>query len=208
MNFIAKSMSNTKRAAAAIVLAAVCGSVHAGPIGIGAFGGGAQTTTFDGLGFPFSNAAPLVVDGHTITTDDGIVRYTDFGSSCIANECIGNNTDLGFVDIVLSTLSERAGAWTGAALPGWNTRADFFDAADVLLGSVNLVNGGDVALFAGWEDAGGIARIRFNDLTTNSRIVVVDNLVIERVQVPEPASLALVALGLAGLGFSRRKRAT
>ena len=56
---------------------------------------------------------------------------------------------------------------------------DFFNAANVLLGSVNLVSPVKAKLFVGWEDLGGIARVRFNDLTRNGAIVLVDNLIIE-----------------------------
>ncbi len=70
-----------------VLLGTIPARSDAGQIGVGAFGGGTLTTTFDGLGFPFfPNSDPLVIDGHTITTDDGIFRYAAFPGICVANE--------------------------------------------------------------------------------------------------------------------------
>jgi len=153
----------------------------AAQIGVGDFGGGTQTTTFDGLGLPlFPNFTPLLIDGHTITTDDGIFRYVNIPTLCVANECITNNQDLGFIDIVLGASYARAGAFVSGGTIGWTIRADFFDADDALLGSFNLNNSvSSGPLFGGWEDAGGIARIRFTPLTRNGRVDSLDNLMVE-----------------------------
>lgn len=156
-------------------------AAQAGQVGVGDFGGGTQTTTFDGLGLPlYPNYAPLVIDGHTVTTDDGVFRYFAISLFCVANECIANNQDLGFIDVVLDDSYLRAGAFVTGLYPGWFVRADFYDPSDALLGSVVLSNPASAGpLFAGWEDAGGVARIRFVDLTPNSRLIAVDDVKVE-----------------------------
>lgn len=155
------------------------GSAGAGQIGEGDFGPDAQTTTFDGLGLPqFGNPDPLLIDGHTITTNDGIFRYLTIGGQCIENECIANNTDLGYFDIVLSGSFEKAGAFV-TGLVGWFIRAEFFDANDVLVGSTVVANPGVGPLFGGWEDPGGIARIRFTDLNRPNTVILMDDLIVE-----------------------------
>jgi hypothetical protein len=126
-----------------------------------------------------------VIDGHTITTDDGVFRYANIPALCVANECIANNTDLGFIDIVLGASYARAGAFVSGCSVGWTIRADFFDADDALLGSFNLNNSvSSGPLFGGWEDAGGIARIRFTGLTRNGSVGSLDNLMVETVVGP------------------------
>ena len=199
------------RARRALALAIVLGSVglapapaDAGQIGIGDFGPDAQTTTFDGLGLPFENDAPLVIDDDTFDSDDSVLRYVRF-PSCFANECLANNTSLGFIDILLAEPSQRAGAYVSGIIGGWAIRADFFDAADTLLGSVLLANGpAFTPVFLGWEDPGGIARIRFDHLFAPNFVFIVDDLTTG--MIPEPATGMLVGLGLVGLGALRRRR--
>ncbi|MDJ0848425.1 MAG: PEP-CTERM sorting domain-containing protein [Myxococcota bacterium] len=179
---------------------------QAGQIGVGDFEAGAQTTTFDDLGLPlFPNFTPFVIDGHTINTDDGVFRYFNGPLiACASNDCLANNSDLGFFDIVLSEPSLQAGAFATSLDAGWRVQVDFFDPGDALLGTVILSNpGGPAPTFAGWEDPGGIARIRIQDQTPNGRIMWMDELT---VFVPEPSTGLLVALGLAGLGARSRRR--
>lgn len=178
---------------------------EAAQVGTGDFGPGTQTTTFDGLGLPITNPAPLLIDGHTITTNDGTYRYLGIPSICVSNECIANNTDLGYIDIVLDAAYARAGAFVTGGFTGWTIRADFFDATDTLVGSFVLNNPTDAApLFGGWEDPGGIARLRFTDLSPNNRIEALDNLMVQ--VVPEPSTALLFMSGLFAMaGVSRRQ---
>jgi len=183
-------------------------TASAGQIGIGDFSGGETVTSFDNLGLGFTTATPLVFDGNTYTTDNGILRYTDpngFDADC-NGECIGNDSDLGWIDVVLGGTFDRVGARVGGASTSYNGLVDFFGVGDVLLGSVAFGNNAGM-VFTGWEDFGGITRVRFNDTASNGLILHLDDFRFERVAVPEPGSLVMLAFGLAGLVVARRRKA-
>ena len=80
-----------------------------------------------------------------------------------------------------------------------------YDAVDSLVGASSILNLNDTftTLSANFSDIQYL-EIRAN---SNGKWFSIDNLVIdESVSVPEPASIALLSLGLAGIGFSRKKK--
>lgn len=196
----------TKGVFAGMLATLLCGNVGAGQIGIGDFSGSETVTTFNSLGLPVKNSTPIVFDGNTYTTANGRLRYGNFGSgSGCSGECIGTNSDLSFLDVVLSSPATRVGALAGITTASGTGFAEFFSVADVLIGTVNINGFG----FAGWEDLGGISRMRYTDTASNGQIALMDDFRFEgRVdgQIPEPVSLALMGLGLAGIGYQRRKQ--
>lgn len=174
--------------------------------------------TYTGLSalFPLScggipcQSTPLVIDGNTYSTsaNDGFfLRYLANPGNCPGSggACINTNSDLGFIDITLSSPMLRVGGFAttfGAAL------FEFFDSSNNLLGSASGGGGG----FVGWEDAGGIARIRITDQEQNSTSMLFDDLTFEGPitqsvsGAPEPASYALLlsgALVIAGARFAK-----
>jgi hypothetical protein len=192
-----------------VSLALACGAALAGQIGrpISAedFGPGALLTTFDDLSLSFRNPAPLVLDGNTFTTESGTFRYgtsADFGSYLDCNrECIGNETELGYIDVALGSTASRIGASVGGKGP-FTGRVEFFGAGDALLGTVKFAGNESRLVFVGWENLGaaGITRARFHDTAKNGSILGLDDLRFES-PVPEPGSFAMFAAGLAALAL-------
>jgi len=177
---------------------------EAASIGPGAFVS-PTTVTYDGLGLPFFNATPIVIAGDTYTTDDGRLRYfTSFGG-CTGTNCIGNDTDGGFIDVVLGGSVQRLGAFFGVDDSTWAADVSFFNATDTLLGTVSISGNPGSFGFAGWEDVGGIGRMHAVDTLTDFRVIAMDNLMKEAGSrsVPLPSSLWLLGASIAVLLVGR-----
>jgi hypothetical protein len=182
---------------------------EAGPIGPGAFGPGALLEGFTGLGLPLDNAAPLVVGGNSYSTDNGRFRYYDFSFAGCTGECIGTDTELGFIDAVFGSAVYRAGGYVSVGFYSWSATVSFYDMTNALLGSLLLSGGASAPAFAGWEHPGLIARMRVTDTASNTAIILLDNVTTESPStspVPEPTALTFLGLGLAGLAVRRGSR--
>ncbi len=175
---------------------------NAGPIGLDAFGPEAVLTDFNGLPLEtYDNPSPLVIGGDTYTSSDGIFRYlTDYG----AGETITTDGDLSTVTVILARDTTRVGASIGAFGASAET-VRFYDAMHNLLGTVEVTNPTAGLTFVGWETTGApIRSVEFQDISVNDFVLALDNLIAESASVPEPGTLALLGLGLAGVVLRRR----
>ena len=187
-----------------LLLLSFGGQVLAQSIGSGAFGVGAVVDDFTGLGLPFSNVGSLVRPEGIYTFDTTTFRYLDFGGGYSFGEAIGNDSETGFIDVVLNNPAIRAGGWIGASA----SKVDFFDASNLLLGSVTTPDLDNGPIFAGWQSLSNpIKRIRFNDTDVDGQIIVIDRITTEQVStVPEPGSIALLTgLSVSGGLFAFRR---
>ena len=209
-------MVRALRVCAVVVGCGMTSLAIAGPIGPGDFLGSEVVQDYEGLllqtyTFTFlTNPTPLVIGADTYTTDNGELRYASSFGPVVGRSGYGiaNHSDMGFIDVVLGTPVTRAGAWIGTSA-AWSGDADFFDTADILLGTMSVSGQGSVGAFVGWEATGGalIQRIRVTDTIANFSVIIMDDLTTETAgAIPEPTTLSLLALGGLGLLRKRRKR--
>jgi len=99
---------------------------------------------------------------------------------------------------------------------GWYTfQQHFYDNAGILAVDMNLLNSAG-ALLNSWTlsnptdvIATTVGGNRYGWLATNEfSYLAIDNATLDKATVPAPGTLSLIALGLAGVGFARRKRLT
>jgi hypothetical protein len=149
---------------------------------------------YNGLGLPGDNSTPITIYSHTHTTDDGDLRYLNFGPGYgLDGECVASNTNTGFIDIVLDSPVLMA----GGRVSGSTGNIQFFDIDDNLLGTVTISSNPS---FAGWDSEGGnISRIRINDTQSNGIIIMFDDLTIEGDGSIEPTETAIPTINEWGM---------
>ncbi|GAA0854078.1 PEP-CTERM sorting domain-containing protein [Aliiglaciecola litoralis] len=187
-------------AGVAIMLA---GPLHAGPILLGAFSGGESIETFTNLTAPAPGAFTL---GNNTFSENSTGSGGPGWRVIFASDVLTDNAGITDITIDLATAFSRVGmdVWIGPA----TYTVSFYDTALSLLGTVSGTDlGTQDSFFAGWEHAGGISRINILETSGENGLVGgLDNLRWENVTVPEPTILALLGLGLAVIGFGRRKQ--
>ena len=145
---------------------------------------------------------PLTLQANAVLADN--IGILSFGSQTIYGD-LGNAVGEGALSILLATGTDVFGLNVVGTDRGAFT-AQFFRSDGSLIAAITesgLVDG-----FFGFRATAGDRIAGVTITNTDPAGIAYDNVTFNRVaSVPEPAVLGLLGLGLAGLGFSRRKHA-
>ncbi len=199
-----------KKVLLGIVLFGATCFANAGIVAISDFSGSESVEDFSSLGSaPGAGAfslGDLTFSESSYGTGGPGWRLLSCCSTPIPDNVLTDNAGISNIFIDFSTLYTRVGLDVGFFGQSAQYDVSFYDSSMSLLGVVSGMTNNN-AFFAGWESTSGIARISIAETSGDNHYVGgIDNIRFENAtSVPEPTSIALLSLGLVGLGFSRKK---
>lgn len=172
------------------------------------------TNQLQGLGVTFTTTDPAGVIWHGPTGSGSYPYSISAGGVCSTGE------NCGYLPIRVDIDSAITGAFSSVSITGYDGGGDIdtmvmkaFDMSGTQLDEVTITDVYTVPGLTSTVTATGIAWVTFEVTgtsdTQHTHGLFFDDLCIgscEPTSAPEPGSLALLGLGLAGLGFARRKK--
>lgn len=189
-----------KKAILALAIAlGITTSAHATLLTFENVGGGSYTALGNSYeGFSWSNANAILASA--FSGFQGIPQGLISGTHVVINGTFGQSSfsSANLFSFNSGYFTSFDGSGTQLTVEGW--------ANNVLIGVQHFNISDRVATFISFDQSifGSVNKVTFNN---NPNALVFDNLTVNgATNVPEPASLALLGLGLAGLVVSRRKK--